>query len=749
MNDDGHGNVHTSTFDAAGNLISDSWEHANAAPEATLIAAEVAQQGVAYAFHIPEGSFVDPDAGDVLSYSAKLADGGALPAWLTFDAQTQTFRGTPQNADVGAVSVAVTATDLAGESVTATFEINVANTNDAPVALLTLAPQAAVEQQPFTYTLPAGVFADIDAGDSLSYTLTQADGSALPAWLTFNATDMTVSGTPTGEAVGGLELLLIATDTAGATATQALHIGVQALPVVSGTIGNNTLNAQATGAVLMGLEGNDTLNGNVGGDKLYGGIGADRLYGQSGNDVLDGGEGNDRLEGGAGADQMLGGLGNDTYVVDDGGDSVTELADEGTDAVQSLVDYTLTANVENLTLTGTAAISGTGNELNNVITGNAAGNTLRGLAGNDTLRGGLEVDSLEGGEGNDRLDGGAGADQLAGGLGNDVYLVDEAGDVVTELADEGTDTVQSLVDYTLIANVENLTLTGIAAISGTGNELNNVITGNAAGNLLRGLGGNDTLRGGLEADVLEGGEGNDRLDGGAGADQLAGGAGNDVYVVDEAGDAVTELADEGTDTVQSLVDYTLGANLEYLTLTGTAATSGTGNELNNVITGNVAGNTLHGLGGNDTLRGGLEADTLEGGVGNDRLEGGAGADTYLFARGEGQDVLVETDATAGVEDVLQFGHDITAEQIWLRQVGNSLEISLIGSSDKVTVANWYLGSDRHVEALQLSDGRQLLDSQVQSLVQAMAAFTPPPAGQTTLPESYAATLTPVIAANWQ
>jgi Ca2+-binding RTX toxin-like protein len=857
VNDDGHGNVHTSTFDAAGNLVSDSWEHSNSAPEATLIAAEVAQQGVAYAFHIPEGSFVDPDTGDVLSYSAKLADGGALPAWLTFDAQTQTFRGTPQNADVGAVSVAVTATDLAGEFVTATFEINVANTNDAPVALLTLAPQAAVEQQPFTYTLPTGVFADIDAGDSLSYTLTQADGSALPAWLTFNDTDMTVSGTPTGEAVGGLELLLIATDTAGATATQALHIGVQALPVVSGTIGNNTLNAQATGSILMGLDGNDTLNGNVGGDKLYGGIGADRLYGQSGNDVLDGGDGNDRLEGGAGADQMLGGLGSDTYVVDDGGDSVTELADEGTDVVQSLVDYTLTANVENLTLTGTAAINGTGNELNNVITGNAAGNTLRGLAGNDTLRGGLEVDSLEGGEGNDRLDGGAGADQLAGGLGNDVYLVDEAGDVVTELADEGTDTVQSLVDYTLSDNVENLTLTGIAAISGTGNELNNVITGNAAGNLLRGLGGNDTLRGGLEADVLEGGEGNDRLDGGAGADQLAGGAGNDVYVVDEAGDAVTELADEGTDTVQSLVDYTLGANLENLTLTGTAATSGTGNELNNVITGNaagnllrglggndtlrggleadvleggegndrldggagadqlagglgndvyvvdeagdavteladegtdtvqslvdytlganlenltltgtvatsgtgnelnnvitgnVAGNTLHGLGGNDTLRGGLEADTLEGGVGNDRLEGGAGADTYLFARGEGQDVLVETDATVGVEDVLQFGHDITAEQIWLRQVGNSLEISLIGSSDKVAVANWYLGTDRHVEALQLSDGRQLLDSQVQSLVQAMAAFTPPPVGQTTLPESYAATLTPVIAANWQ
>ncbi|WP_341922199.1 putative Ig domain-containing protein [Polaromonas sp. YR568] len=829
--------------------------------DAPLVAAQVgeriATEDAAWSYTIPSGTFADVDSGDVLAYSVTQGNGDALPSWLHFDAQTATLSGTPGNADVGDLAVRITATDLQGVSASQVFNLSIANANDAPVVLLTLAPQTAVEQQPFAYTLPAGVFADIDAGDTLSYTLTRADGTPLPSWLTFNAADMTVSGTPTGEAIGGLDLLLIATDSAGATATQALHIGVQALPVVTGTTGNNTINAQAAGSVLMGLEGNDTLNGNTGGDKLYGGVGADKLYGLSGNDVLDGGEGNDRLEGGTGADQMLGGLGNDIYVVEDAGDVVTELADEGTDAVQSLVDYTLTANVENLTLTGTAAISGTGNELNNVITGNAAGNTLRGLAGNDTLRGGSEADTLEGGEGNDRLDGGAGADQLAGGLGNDTYVVDEAGDVVaelagegadtvqtaldytltanvenltltgiaaisgtgnelnnvitgnvagntlrglggndtlrggleadildggegndrldggagadqlagglgndtyvvdeagdgvTELADEGTDTVQSLVDYTLGANLENMTLTGIAAISGTGNELNNVITGNAAGNTLRGLAGNDTLRGGLEADTLEGGEGNDRLDGGAGADQLAGGAGNDVYVVDEAGDVVTELADEGTDTVQSLADYTLGTNLENLTLTGTAATSGTGNELSNVITGNVAGNTLSGLGGNDTLRGGLEADTLEGGTGNDRLEGGAGADIYLFARGEGQDTLVETDATAGVEDVLQFGHDITADQIWLRKSGNHLEISLIGSSDKVTVANWYLGADRHVEVLQLSDGRQLLDSQVQSLVQAMAAFTPPAAGQTTLPESYAATLTPVIAANWQ
>ena len=167
-----------------------------------------------------------------------------------------------------------------------------------------------------------------------------------------------------------------------------------------------------------------------------------------------------------------------------------------------------------------------------------------------------------------------------------------------------------------------------------------------------------------------------------------------------------------------------------------------------MITGNAGGNTLRGLGGNDTLRGGAEADVLDGGEGNDRLDGGAGADTYLFQRGGDQDIIVESDATLGVNDVLRFEEGIAAEQIWLRKQGSSLEISVIGTSDKVTVANWYLGEDRHVEVLELANGQRLLDSQVQNLVDAMAAFAPPPAAQTNLPEGYAVSLNAVIAANW-
>ena len=141
--------------------------------------------------------------------------------------------------------------------------------------------------------------------------------------------------------------------------------------------------------------------------------------------MLTGGAGNDTLNGGAGIDTLVGGAGNDIYVVDVLGDIVTELASEGTDQVQTALTYTLGANLENLTLTGSAAVNGTGNDLANSIVGNTANNVLTGGLGNDTLNGG------------------AGIDTLIGGLGNDVYVVDVAGDIVTELADEGTDTVQS------------------------------------------------------------------------------------------------------------------------------------------------------------------------------------------------------------------------------------------------------------------------------------------------------------------
>ena len=235
----------------------------------------------------------------------------------------------------------------------------------------------------------------------------------------------------------------------------------------------------------------------------------------------------------------------------------------------------LAANVENLTLTGTLAINGTGNVLDNVISGNGAANTLTGGAGNDSL------------------DGGAGNDTMIGGTGNDVYVVDSVGDVVTENVSQGTDTVLSSVSLTLGSNVENLTLTGSGAINGTGNSLANVIVGN---------GGSNTLNGG------------------SGADVLTGGAGDDTYVVDNAGDVVNEVVGAGTDLVQSSVTRTLGISVENLSLTGSSAINGTGNAFDNVLVGNTASNALTGGAGNDVLDGAGGADTMA---------GGAGTDTYV------------------------------------------------------------------------------------------------------------------------
>ncbi|TFU06302.1 hypothetical protein EUV02_04700 [Polymorphobacter arshaanensis] len=199
--------------------------------------------------------------------------------------------------------------------------------------------------------------------------------------------------------------------------------------------------------------------------------------------------------------------------------------------------------------------------------------------GNDVIEGGNGDDVIDAGAGNDSIDGGTGIDTMAGGSGNDTFYVDDSSDVVTENAGEGTDTVQASVSYVLGADVENLVLTGFG-LDGTGNDLANTITGTA---------------------------GTDFLDGGAGADTLDGGAGNDSYGVDNAGDVVVEATGGGTDTVYAAVDYTLGANVENLVLTG-AARIGTGNGQANSLTGTDFNDTLDGGAGNDTLAGGLGDD---------------------------------------------------------------------------------------------------------------------------------------------
>jgi Ca2+-binding RTX toxin-like protein len=249
-----------------------------------------------------------------------------------------------------------------------------------------------------------------------------------------------------------------------------------------------------------------------------------------------------------------------------------------------------------------------------------------------------------------------------------------------------------------------------------------------------------TLLGTNGKDTLIGGAGNDFLNGLAGADQMIGHQGDDTYTVDSTKDVVTELANEGLDSVNSSITYTLPANVENLFLTGSANRNGTGNAADNMLIGNAGRNTLKGAVGNDTIDGGAGADVLAGGTGND---------TYLMARGNGADKIQENDATAGNTDVALFGPDIASDQLWFQHVGRDLQVTVIGTSDKFTITNWFAGTQYHVEQFKTSDGKTLLDSQVQNLVDAMAGFAPPAAGQTTLPPAYQSQLGGVIAANWQ
>ncbi|MBP0466265.1 endo alpha-1,4 polygalactosaminidase [Roseomonas sp. PWR1] len=250
--------------------------------------------------------------------------------------------------------------------------------------------------------------------------------------------------------------------------------------------------------------------------------------------------------------------------------------------------------------------------------------TLAGGSANDNLLGGTEADSLfgaagadtlNGNAGNDTLNGGDGSDRLVGGLGNDFYITNVSTDVVVEAAGQGMDTVMtSAGTYTLSAEVEVLIATNTIAHTLNGNAIANRIVGNAG------------------ADTVSAGSGNDTIDGGAGIDSLSGGIGDDLIIV-TAGDLTWEQLNAGTDTVQATTGtaYTLGANVEVLTLTGATLLNGTGNGLANTIIGNGNANRLLGAGGNDRLEGRGGNDTLDGQAGQDTLSGGAGADMFQFS----------------------------------------------------------------------------------------------------------------------
>lgn len=534
--------------------------------------------------------------------------------------------------------------------------------------------------------------------------------------------------------------------------------------LILGGVGNDVIYGGAGDDAIVAGDGNDVIYGGDGNDWIDGGNGDDVIVGSAGTDLLNGqdnsdtvqytdalnavtidlaagtvtGYGNDILiyiekatgsayndtiigsmnanviDGGAGADTMSGGGGGDYFYVDNTGDIVTEGLNEGYDTVNTLITYTLGANLEKAVLAGTASIHATGNALDNNLVGNSGANTLTGLDGNDTINGGSGADSMIGGQGDDfyyadngmdvcveqsgegtdtistssltislaataylqnienlvitgsallngtgnnldnRLDGSqnTAVNTLTGGAGDDTYVVG-TGDVVVETSGQGTDTVEAAVSWTLGNYLENLLLLGTSAINGTGNTLANTITGNAGANT---------------------------LDGGSGADALIGKGGDDVYIVDNASDTVTEVASEGTDLVQSTLGWSLGAHVENLLLTGSSNITGQGNDLANTLTGNSGNNTLYGYGGNDTLNGALGSDIIYAGDGDDVIWTGSALSADTMYGGNGNDYYYANNAGDQHIEYLNEGTDtIYANLSWTLQ-SNIENLELGGSS---------------------------------------------------------------------
>jgi VCBS repeat-containing protein len=584
---------------------------ANDAPVALADSTEVSEDGVVSASGNVLANDSDVDDGTLLRVATPGTYAGAYGALTLAADGTYSYMLSNDSAAVQSLAAGQTVTDSFTytatdgiDSVGTSLTVSIAGKNDAPVLINPIADQTVDQNAAFAYQVPLNAFKDIDNGDVLSYSATLPDGSALPGWLSFNAATRTFAGTPGTNVAGSLSLRVTATDLAGASASDTFVLTINATECQGKTIIGTRYDDKLTGTscddVIDGKGGHDVMNGGKGDDVYYvdgqgcvvdevvekAGEGYDtvyssvsytlaanveelhllgtacidgtgnglsnKIYGNRGDNTLTGGTGNDFLHGGAGADTLVGGSGDDTYVVDSECDDVVECTNAGTDLVLSSVDYTLGDYVENLTLTGTCAINGTGNALNNVIIGNAANNTLAG---------------------------GAGADTMTGGAGNDVYVVDNSGDMVAENSNEGIDQVKSSITHTLGSNVEALMLTGSAAINGTGNAGDNLVQGNSGKNTLKGGSGMDILQGGGGVDtltdtvgnnLLDGGAGNDIITGGAGNDFIVGGTGNDTVVTGIGADVIAFNRGDGQDTIVASTGkdntLSLGKGIKYADL---------------------------------------------------------------------------------------------------------------------------------------------------------------------------------------
>ena len=542
---------------------------------------------------------------------------------------------------------------------------------------------------------------------------------------------------------------------------------------------NNQITGTSEDDGLIGWNGDDSIEGGVGNDVIVGGTGDDFLQGGAGSDVFvfNIGDGRDTIN-----DINLPGEGNiirfgegiaqtDLTILWSNGELSIEVSSDN-DAITLVSSDPLRGNaaqvIETLvfhdgTQVALADLTPPPNSPGEQLTGSSGHDTLTGSEGDDLIDGLAGNDTIDGNDGNDVIIGGSGRDTLNGGAGDDTFIVagtDGRYDIVnggagvdTILGGVGDDTIRlRRFDATHLVEVIDGG-PGTNVIAGTrGHDsidlstttVQNIdhIDAGAGNDAVTGTGGGDVIIGGRGRDVLNGGAGDDtfvvagtdgRYDifsGGAGVDTILGGLGDDTIRLRRFGPTQSvERIDGGPGT--NVIAGTRGRDSIDLSTT-------TVQNIDHIDAG----------AGNDTVTGTGSADIIIGGRGRDTLSGGTGDDIYQFARGDGKDRLFDFDNEPNT-DMLEFAPGIAHNQLWFRQADNNLELQIIGTNDQVVIRDWYSGVNHQIEEISAGDGYTILNSQIDQLVQAMAAFSPPASGELNLSPDLQIRLDSVLAANWQ
>jgi Ca2+-binding RTX toxin-like protein len=561
-------------------------------------------------YQIPATAFIDLDAGDPMVLSATLADGSALPSWLSFNPATRWFSGTPPLASVGSLlDIKVTATD-SSYSISDNYLLTISQAKGADV-------NGTAGADTLIGTFRDETMIGLAGNDTF---LGSAGADRLDGGADFDLVDYSASAVAVS------------------------------LDLTSGAASGG----DAEGDTLISIE---RATGSAFDDSLFGTAGNDTLRGNDGADVLDGRAGDDILYGGAGADQILGGSGNDLIYARAAADGRLEDSVDGGNGVDELrLTESAYGAVVNLSApdgnpTSIEHIVGsdfadtiTGNEYDNIlsgglgddsVSGGLGSDTIAGNGGNDTLYGNEGADTLRGDDGDDRLSGGAGADIFYGGNGSDTldYSTSAAG-VSVNLASGALSGGDAQGDVIADAAIENADGSAFADTL-TGSTVANRLSGGIGDDVIDGSGGDDTLDGSAGIDSVSGGTGNDTITGGDGADTLRGDVGNDIIYGDGAGSGT------GDDTIYG------GDGNDWID----------GEAGNDLIAGELGTDTIFGGAGNDTI--------LALVVGEDMIDGGSGTDAVSFAGAAGLITVDLTNAAhklTSIEWVIgtAFGDSLTA-----------------------------------------------------------------------------------------